>query len=44
MSGQFRMNVEGNIRDEAQLELVCDDAMPFTLLGLSPVIEIEEDD
>lgn len=44
VSGQFRMNVEGNIRDEAQLELVCDDAMPFTLLGLSPVIEVEEDD
>jgi hypothetical protein len=44
MSGQFRMNVEGSIRDEAQLELVCDDAMPFTLLGLSPVIEVEEDD
>lgn len=44
MSGQFRMNVEGNIRDEAQLEIVCDDAMPFTLLGLSPVIEVEEDD
>ncbi|WP_445493212.1 hypothetical protein [Rhodopseudomonas sp. RCAM05734] len=44
MTGQFRMNVEGSVRDEAQLELVCDDAMPFTLLGLSPVIEIEEDD
>lgn len=44
MSGQFRMNVEGNLRDEAQLELACDDVMPFTLLGLSPVIEVEEDD
>ena len=43
-TGQFRMNVEGSVRDEAQLELVCDDAMPFTLLGLSPVIEVEEDD
>lgn len=43
-SGQFRMNVESNVRDEAQLELVCDDAMPLTLLGMSPVIEIEEDD
>ncbi|KQW22148.1 hypothetical protein ASC80_01755 [Afipia sp. Root123D2] len=44
VSGQFRMNIEGNIRDEAQLEVECDDAMPFTLLGLSPVIEVEEDD
>lgn len=44
MSGVFRMNVSGNIRDEAQIELVCDDAMPLTLLGLSPVVEVEEDD
>ncbi|NUU41377.1 hypothetical protein [Tardiphaga robiniae] len=44
ISGQFRMNIEGNVRDEAQIELVCDDAMPLTLLGMSPVIEVEEDD
>lgn len=44
VTGQFRMNVEGNVRDEAQIELVCDDAMPLTLLGMSPVIEVEEDD
>lgn len=42
-TGNLRMNVEGNIRDEVQLELVCDDALPLTLLGLSPVIDVLED-
>lgn len=43
-SGTYRMNVETSTREEVQIELVCDDALPLTLLAMSPVIEVEEDD
>jgi len=42
-SGKKRPLVDGDIEDEAQLEIVNDDAMPCTVLQMSPVVDVEED-
>lgn len=44
VTGQIRAIVEGDIREEAQLEFLCDDAMPCTMLAMSPKIDVWEDD
>jgi hypothetical protein len=41
-SGQRKLTVEGAWSDEAQLEFECDDAMPCTVLALSPKIAVAE--
>lgn len=41
-SGKKRLNVEGDLRPEAQLEFDCDDALPATVLALSPIIDVTE--
>jgi len=43
-SGATRRFVEGDFGEDVALELVNDDAMPCTVLAMSPRIEIEEDD
>ncbi|KPG01787.1 hypothetical protein IP86_02975 [Rhodopseudomonas sp. AAP120] len=42
-SGGKRVTMRAPIRPEATLELVCDNALPFTLLGLSPDLSVMED-
>jgi hypothetical protein len=41
-TGQRKLTVEGAWASEAQLEFVCDDAMPCTVLALSPKIDVVE--
>ena len=41
-SGKRKLTVEGAWSHEAQLEFECDDAMPSTILALSPKIEVAE--
>lgn len=41
-SGKKRLNVEGDLLPEAQLEFDCDDALPATVLALSPIIDVTE--
>ncbi|MFT4115424.1 hypothetical protein [Bradyrhizobium sp.] len=41
-SGEHKLTVEGAWSSEAQLEFECDDAMPCTVLALSPKIEVVE--
>lgn len=43
VTGQIRAQVEGDLSMEAQLEFVSDDAMPCTVLAMSPKIDIWED-
>lgn len=43
ITGQIRAQVEGDLAMEAQLELVNDDAMPCTVLAMSPKIDVLED-
>ncbi|EKS26520.1 hypothetical protein [Afipia felis] len=43
VTDQIRAQVEGDLSMEAQLEFVCDDAMPCTLLAMSPKIDVWED-
>lgn len=38
------VDVDGAMREEAQLEVECDDALPCTILALSPVIDVVEAD
>ena len=42
-SGRTRPLVEGNPDTEVALDLVNDDAMPFTVLAMSPRVQVEED-
>jgi len=41
-TGKKKLNVEGAWAEEARLEFECDDAMPSTVLALSPKIEVAE--
>ncbi|MBR0700174.1 hypothetical protein JQ599_09705 [Bradyrhizobium diazoefficiens] len=41
-SGQRKLTVEGAWAAEAQLEFECDDALPCTVLALSPKIDVAE--
>lgn len=41
-SGRKKLTVEGAWSAEAQLEFECDDALPCTVLALSPKIEVAE--
>lgn len=41
-TGIKRIPIEGEYRTEAQLSLVNDDALPCTVLAMSPVLDIEE--
>lgn len=41
-SGRKKLTVEGALAEEAQLEFQCDDAMPSTILALSPKIAVTE--
>lgn len=41
-TGQKKLSVEGAWDHEAQLEFECDDALPSTVLALSPKIEVAE--
>ncbi|UPJ43932.1 hypothetical protein IVB40_07635 [Bradyrhizobium sp. 40] len=43
VSKKLKMTVEGAWAEEAQLEFECDDALPCTVLALSPKIEVAED-
>lgn len=43
VSKQIRAIVEGNPGPEAQLEFECNDAMPCTVLAISPKIDVLED-
>lgn len=43
-NGTKRMVAEGEVRLEAVWELVCDDAMPCTVAGMTPVLDVEEED
>lgn len=43
VSKRVRPTIEGGFAFEAQLEFQCDDAMPSTLLLLSPTLDIVED-
>lgn len=38
------VDADGPMREEAQLEFECDDALPSTILALSPAIDVVEDD
>lgn len=38
------VDADGSMREEAQLEFECDDALPSTILALSPVIDVVEGD
>lgn len=42
-TGTRRIPIEGELRAEAQMQLLNDDAMPCTVLGLSPRLRVEED-
>jgi hypothetical protein len=42
-SGKKRPNLEGDVETEATLEILNDDAMPCTVLAMSPELEIEEE-
>lgn len=42
ISGLLRMEVECEIGDEVQLFILNDDAMPCSILGLSPRLQLEE--
>ena len=42
ISGLLRMEVECEIADEVQLFILNDDAMPCSILGLSPRLQLEE--
>ena len=41
-TGRKRLDVDGDWDEEAQLEFECDDAMPSTILALSPTIDLVE--
>lgn len=41
-TGKKKLNVEGAFDFEAQLEFECDDALPSTVLAISPKIEVAE--
>lgn len=43
VSKKLKLTVEGAWAEEAQLEFECDDALPCTVLALSPKIEVAED-
>ena len=42
ISGLRRMQVETDIQDEVQLFVINDDALPCTILGISPRVQVEE--
>lgn len=42
-TGDKRIPIEGELRQEAQMQLLNDDAMPCTVLGMSPRLRVEED-
>lgn len=42
-TGTKKIPVEAELASEAQLEIVNDDAMPCTVLGMSPRLDVEED-
>lgn len=42
-SGVKKIPIEAELRPEARLELINDDAMPCTVLGLSPRLRIDEE-
>lgn len=42
-TGDKRIPIEGELRVEAQMQLINDDAMPCTVLGMSPRLRVEED-
>ena len=42
ISEKRRPTIEGDWDNEAQLEFQCDDALPSTILAISPALEVEE--
>lgn len=44
ISGTRRLPIEAETGDTVQLELICDDAMPCTVLGMSPRAQLDEDE
>jgi len=42
ISGLRRMVVESDIQEEVQLFVLCEDALPCSILGLSPRLQVEE--
>jgi hypothetical protein len=42
ISGLRRMEVECDIQEEVQLFVLCEDALPCSILGLSPRLQVEE--